>query len=216
VVVQLARGANDFRNGSRANTGRIGVRILPFSHKVNKTIHAIWHTATLICVIFGLRAIVVFHDKNKLANLFSLHSWLGLFTLCVWFQNYVLGFIYFVFPVFGPEQKEQYLKMHRFLGMMSILVAAATMETGISQKNSTLGCAYNFMKPKVDSNRPAENYQHIPDGCKISSGIGLLILLTAIATCYCLWDFGSSSFVVRSKNEQIVVKTKTENQLGSL
>ena len=165
----------------------LSYRILPFSHEVNKIIHFIWHCTTVFCIGFGLHAIVKFHDLNQLSDLASLHSWLGICTLILFTQNYIFGVISFLLPNVSVEWKRKYFPSHKFLGMMTMLAAIITMETGIHQETGSYGCFYQYQQ---NSNKqPGLHYLDIPPGCRVSSGLGLLILLNGILVAFALWEF---------------------------
>lgn len=46
-----------------------------------KVLHAALHLAAFILTVLGLFAVFQFHNQQKIANLYSLHSWLGITTV---------------------------------------------------------------------------------------------------------------------------------------
>lgn len=56
-------------------------------------------------------------------HLSTLHSWLGLFFLTAYLLNFVGGGISFLIPQISPEFRAAYLPSHRFLGIVTLLLA---------------------------------------------------------------------------------------------
>eukprot|EP00607_Mallomonas_marina_P005923 CAMPEP_0182425232 /NCGR_PEP_ID=MMETSP1167-20130531/11582_1 /TAXON_ID=2988 /ORGANISM="Mallomonas Sp, Strain CCMP3275" /LENGTH=75 /DNA_ID=CAMNT_0024605723 /DNA_START=665 /DNA_END=892 /DNA_ORIENTATION=+ len=52
-----------------------------------------------------------------------------------------------------------------------------------------MGCMYAISK--VDNN-PAEHYEDLQDGCRLSSGLGLILLTQLLLVGYCIWEFNVS------------------------
>lgn len=162
-------------------------RWLPLGKPMNKALHVVFHTIALASLIIGVVAVFKSHNTKVatgggyFANLYSLHSWLGLATIVCAGQNYILGLFHFLFPALSHELKKSYLPSHVFLGMFAFVAAVITAETGIMQKNVFIGCTYTV--DEKDTN-PAEHYDDIPEGCRLSNGIGLLILSTALCVLY--------------------------------
>lgn len=121
---------------------------------------------------------------NNLADLASLHSWLGIVVVVLFAQNYILGAIAFLMPRVNKEHKEKYFPFHKFLGIATLFAAAVAMTTGIHQQTGSYGCFY----PRTGDN-PATHYFDNPDGCRVSNGLGLLLLLNAILVAFAVWDF---------------------------
>jgi hypothetical protein len=40
---------------------------------------------------------------------------------------------------------------------------------------------------------PAEHYDDIPDGCKMSQGVGMMIYITGFLTLFSIWELRQSS-----------------------
>src|SRR3954466_12220297 len=53
-------------------------KTLPWSHDTNKTVHLILHAVAFFLGSFGVYAAFKFHNESGIANLYSLHSWVGL------------------------------------------------------------------------------------------------------------------------------------------
>lgn len=59
-------------------------RGLPWSKEVKKLIHLILHAIAVVLGAVGIYAAFKFHNESGIANLYSLHSWLGLGTICLY------------------------------------------------------------------------------------------------------------------------------------
>eukprot|EP01041_Mallomonas_annulata_P006592 gene6592-13338_t len=187
----------------------LAYRVLPFDHTAQKYIHGTINIAGLICALIGVAKIVNFHNSDQsLSNLTSLHSWLGLVTLILYIQNYVLGFLHFILPLFSLELKKLYLPSHKILGFMTLVVAVVTMETGIIQKDGTLGCDYTVTS--IDTN-PASHYLNIPAGCRLSSGLGIILVVILLLVCFAIQELPHNELkknVIRTSIQtQVIPKT---------
>lgn len=59
-------------------------KILPWSHDINKMVHLLLHAIALFLGSVGVYAAFKFHNESGIANLYSLHSWVGLGTICLY------------------------------------------------------------------------------------------------------------------------------------
>lgn len=57
--------------------------------------------------------------------------------------------------------------------------------SGVQEKNGFSQCGYAV--DEVDSN-PASNYHKLPDGCKMSNGIGICAFVTLLLTLYAVFN----------------------------
>jgi len=172
----------------------VSYRVLPLiglGHEPSKFIHSFWNTSTMILMITALVEIARFHNEKEWGHLTTMHSWLGVFLVALYSQNWVFGFIHFVLPV-SVEWRKRYLPSHRFFGIVGLLVAAIVMETGIAQKNwldDATGCFYTNPDSTAYKEDPATAYFRIDAGCRAALGIGTLFIFNAIFAVYALWDF---------------------------
>ena len=162
-------------------------RLFPISHFFAKCLHFCWHAGAIGCIIAGLRAITYNHNVVQVvSNLTSLHSWLGIATITIFGQNFLLGFFHFVLPITSMEWKMRYMYAHKFLGLLALFAAVATVTTGVINYVSILGC--NYPEDPVEDN-PASYYTSIPQGCRIANGLGITFLLTVILVTISIWNF---------------------------
>lgn len=84
--------------------------------------------------------------------------------------------------------REEYLPKHRFIGIFTYFAAAFTCVLGIQDKNSALGCSYDYTLDEPDYD-PAEHYLSIYEGCRLSNGLGITIILTCLFATFAVMDF---------------------------
>jgi cytochrome b-561 len=155
---------------------------------INKGLHVGFYITAICCFSFGLKAVWNSHDDTPdgsfKANLYTIHSWLGLACVALFGQNFLLGLLHFANPSLALEIKQNYMPNHVFLGMITFVTAVMAMETGLTEKNGFLSCGYQVTSK--DSN-PADNYYELPEGCRLSNGIGMVVYATALLVVYSLW-----------------------------
>ncbi|XP_077230755.1 putative ascorbate-specific transmembrane electron transporter 1 [Tasmannia lanceolata] len=104
--------------------------------RTQKLFHAVLHLSALMMGIIGVYAVFKYHRKNQIPNLRSLHSWLGLGTICTFGLQWVFGFLFFAFPRGSRETRARVLPLHAFGGLLIFLLAICTAETGLVEKSA--------------------------------------------------------------------------------
>ncbi|XP_068640143.1 probable ascorbate-specific transmembrane electron transporter 1 [Aristolochia californica] len=112
----------------------ISYKALPFSKEVKKLIHLVLHAIALVLGIVGVYAAFKYHNESGIANLYSLHSWLGLGTICLYAIQWIFGLAVFFFPGGTPSLRRGVLPWHVFFGLFVYLLALATVELGFLEK----------------------------------------------------------------------------------
>lgn len=59
-------------------------RTVMVQKKVQKFIHMVLHLIAITLGIIGIYAVFKFHNASGIANMYSLHSWLGIVTFCLY------------------------------------------------------------------------------------------------------------------------------------
>ena len=172
-------------------TAILSYRIFPMTKLVTKTMHVVLHSAAVICVCTGLAAVVIgnnYPSKNVdgvyYSNLCSLHSFIGLGALILYFQNYVFGFLHYIAPM-ALSLRKAYMPSHVFLGSFALFCSFAAALTGIMELTTEDKCGYNVTSPDYN---PAKHYHELTGGCLTMNGAGVMILLTAFFAAFALWD----------------------------
>ncbi|ETW09499.1 hypothetical protein H310_00067 [Aphanomyces invadans] len=106
----------------------------PYSHHINKRIHVVCHTLAILSVIVGLVAVIRFHNEHDIKNIYSLHSWIGLFTLLLVVGQYALGFLSFFYPGVQVRLRMMLVPYHIGLGVGIVALVGITAVAGVMEK----------------------------------------------------------------------------------
>ncbi|TMS19956.1 Cytochrome b561, partial [Larimichthys crocea] len=99
-----------------------------------KMLHGIIHLLALIISIIGFVAVFDFHRQSKIPDMYSLHSWCGMATLVLFCIQWVMGLLFFLFPVASSWLRASYLPIHVFCGVALLVMAIGTSLLGIMEK----------------------------------------------------------------------------------
>jgi cytochrome b-561 len=58
-------------------------KMVPGSHNVQKFVHMLQNLVAICLGIIGICAVFKFHDMLKIEDMYSLHSWIGISTICL-------------------------------------------------------------------------------------------------------------------------------------
>ena len=100
-----------------------------------KIIHALVNLLALLFAVVGLVAVFRFHNHGNIANVYSIHSWIGIGTVALYACQFVFGFSVFLFPrMSSAGLRRAYLNVHVYFGgvMLALVVVAAV--SGITEK----------------------------------------------------------------------------------
>jgi len=165
--------------------GLLAFRAFPFDKVINRRVRYIWHTAGIAFMVVGLVAVFEYKNDRNSANLWSIHSWVGLMTISLFLAQYLLGVYLFFYEGADPDMREAYIPFFAWLDVVVYVSACFTAEMGIVQENTKLGCTYNVTEmDSYNAADPAIYYQDLPAGCRISSGLGVVILFICLCTVY--------------------------------
>ncbi|XP_076461258.1 transmembrane ascorbate-dependent reductase CYB561-like [Babylonia areolata] len=114
--------------------GILAYRVFRNDRKVYiKVLHAGIHCVALIFAVVGLVAVFDAHHSEGMPNLYSLHSWLGLFVVVAFGLQWLLGFAAYLTPAVGIAMKQYYMPYHRFWGATLLALAGVTALLGITE-----------------------------------------------------------------------------------
>lgn len=186
VTQTSAYQASMSENGTVVDDGRK-------KRSVAKTTHASVWSVSFICGLVAMLAVFKSHNdpiSGYIANLYSLHSWIGITVLILYSLQFIMGLLAFGgFLTSGRGRRlasPVLMEIHKFTGTyLHILVTVAVL-LGIQEKEGFVQCSY-----EVDSadTMPILNYGKIPYSCKISHGLGLVILFMGLCTSFGLARF---------------------------
>ncbi|KAL6906246.1 hypothetical protein ACP4OV_003847 [Aristida adscensionis] len=108
-------------------------RIVLGPRAVKKAVHLLLHVVSLAFAAVGLYAAFKFHRDFDLPDLQSLHSWLGIATVALYALQWLVAFVYFVFPGAVMTMRADYAPWHVFFGIVIFLMAVCTAETGLAK-----------------------------------------------------------------------------------
>jgi cytochrome b-561 len=154
------------------------------SRQYLKTTHVMSWTVAALCALIALIAVFQSHNdpiSGFIANLYSLHSWIGCFVIFMYVAQFAIGLFSFAWSPSSltPLWKARLLIFHRFLGPTIYNGVAITALLGIQEKEGFVGCAYTVTKADTF---PISHFWEIPTACRVSHLLGILVLLTALAT----------------------------------
>lgn len=165
-----------------------------YRRSITKMIHFGWQTLCVTSMIIGLIAVFFSHNYptngTYKPNLYSLHSWIGISVVSLYFFQYLYGIYTFLFPlsISSTENRRVVAPYHIFLGFFLLFASGFAVETGIQEKLSLgFDCSGTIPKDKADTN-PAEYYSDIPTVCKKGNWLGISVFLTILFTSWSLFE----------------------------
>ncbi|WOH07580.1 hypothetical protein DCAR_0727012 [Daucus carota subsp. sativus] len=111
------------------------------SERARKTFHLILHCVALVAGTTGIYAAFKFHNELSLPN--TLHSWIGMSTICLFGLQFLLGVYSFMFPGANSGASSRTTKWHRFVSIFIFLMAIISAETGLVEKFNILGLPHD-------------------------------------------------------------------------
>ncbi|CAA2952866.1 transmembrane ascorbate ferrireductase 1 [Olea europaea subsp. europaea] len=107
---------------------------LPLNKPEKKLIHLILHAIALILGIIGIYTAFKYHNESNIANLYSLHSWLGLGVIILYGIQWIYGFVVFFYPGGTEPIRSESLPWHVLLGIFVYILAVGTATLGYLEK----------------------------------------------------------------------------------
>ncbi|CAH1431174.1 unnamed protein product [Lactuca virosa] len=109
-------------------------KAIPANRKTQKLIHLILHFIALAAGIVGVYAVFKFHHERHIPHMYTLHSWIGLSTICLFGLQWLLGFFSFWYPRAESATRAKMAPWHAFFGVVIFFMTIVTVETGLTQK----------------------------------------------------------------------------------
>ena len=151
----------------------------------------IWHG--FVCFIFGIIAILAVVKSHNdpsgyIANLYSLHSWIGVFVLSLFTLQFLAGILGFGGLTGGRSRMSNptMMEIHKYTGTFLHILITATILLGIQEKEGFVQCSYAVTEADLF---PLSNIGKIPSTCKISHSLGIVILAMGLFTSFALTHF---------------------------
>lgn len=112
----------------------VSYKSLPLKKPEKKLIHLVLHAIALILGIIGIYTAFKYHNESNIANLYSLHSWLGIGVIVLYGIQWLYGFLVFFFPGGTTAIRSESLPWHVLLGIFVYILAIATAALGYLEK----------------------------------------------------------------------------------
>ncbi|KAK6155720.1 hypothetical protein DH2020_009968 [Rehmannia glutinosa] len=109
-------------------------KCLPLKKPEKKLIHLVLHAIALILGIIGIYTAFKFHNESNIANLYSLHSWLGIGVISLYGIQWLYGFVVFFYPGGTTAIRSESLPWHVLFGIFVYVLAVATATLGYLEK----------------------------------------------------------------------------------
>ncbi|KAF5196213.1 Cytochrome b561 [Thalictrum thalictroides] len=114
-------------------------KTIPSKKKEPKLVHLILNLIALLVGIIGIYAVFKYHNELGIPDMYTLHSWFGMITICLYGLQWLLGFFSFFFPGATMSSRGRLVPWHWFLGMVIFVMAISTAEMGLVEKFTFLG-----------------------------------------------------------------------------
>ncbi|XP_034979650.1 lysosomal membrane ascorbate-dependent ferrireductase CYB561A3 isoform X1 [Zootoca vivipara] len=139
-----------------------------------KLLHAGLTLAAFILIVLGLVAVFEYHNKQGIANMYSLHSWLGLGAVLLFSCQWAMGFASFLLPWAPTWFRALYKPIHVFFGSAILPLVVAACISGINEKL--------FFK-LTNTTTP---YSQLPAEAWFANILGMLILVFGLLVLFAL------------------------------
>lgn len=112
----------------------ISYKSLPLRKEVKKVIHLVLHGVALALGIVGIIAAFKNHNESGIANLYSLHSWIGIGVISLYGLQWVYGFVTFFYPGGSANLRRASLPWHVLFGITIYILAVGNSALGFLEK----------------------------------------------------------------------------------
>uniref|UniRef100_A0A5B6YHS4 Cytochrome b561 domain-containing protein n=1 Tax=Davidia involucrata TaxID=16924 RepID=A0A5B6YHS4_DAVIN len=113
-------------------------KTVPAEREVQKFVHMFINLTAICLGIVGIHAAFKFHDRENLKDMYSLHSWVGMGTFCLFCLQWLFGFALFLFPKASTRRRAVALPWHICGGRALLYMAICAAETGLMEKVTIL------------------------------------------------------------------------------
>ncbi|XP_047067888.1 probable ascorbate-specific transmembrane electron transporter 2 [Lolium rigidum] len=103
-------------------------------HDTAKLIHLTLHAIAIVLGAVGIYCAFKNHNESGIANLYSLHSWLGIGAISLYGIQWIFGFVTFFFPGAAPDVRRGALPWHALFGLFVYILTLATAQLGFLEK----------------------------------------------------------------------------------
>ncbi|CAA6664778.1 unnamed protein product [Spirodela intermedia] len=114
-------------------------KIIRAPKKLQKLVHMALQLVALGLGSFGVYAAFKYHRESHIPDMTSLHSWLGMATICLVGLQWIFGFLLFWFPGAPRPARVAAAPLHACAGVALFLMTICTAETGLAQRAAEPG-----------------------------------------------------------------------------
>ncbi|XP_060626978.2 lysosomal membrane ascorbate-dependent ferrireductase CYB561A3 isoform X1 [Anolis sagrei] len=139
-----------------------------------KLLHASLTLIASIIVVLGLVAVFEFHNVQKIPNMYSIHSWIGLSAVLLFFCQWLMGFCSFLLPWAPIWFRALYKPIHVFFGSAILSLVVTACISGI------------FEKLYFRLSNSSTPYSMLPTEALFGNVLGMLILVFALLVLWAL------------------------------
>lgn len=107
---------------------------LPLKKEVKKVIHLGLHAVALVLGIVGICAAFKNHNESGIANLYSLHSWIGIGVIVLYGIQWLYGLVVFFYPGGTSDIRRESLPWHVLFGTFVYILAVGNALLGFLEK----------------------------------------------------------------------------------
>ncbi|KAH7570827.1 hypothetical protein ACOSP7_019287 [Xanthoceras sorbifolium] len=118
-------------------------KTIPATRRTQKAVHGVLHSIALVSGALGIFAVFKFQNEQGIADMYTLHSWLGIITISLYALQWLLAFFSYVFPGAEKGTRATYQSWHTLFGLVIFFLAICTAEMGLLQKFLKLGLFRN-------------------------------------------------------------------------
>ncbi|XP_010553517.1 PREDICTED: probable transmembrane ascorbate ferrireductase 3 [Tarenaya hassleriana] len=119
--------------------GMMAYKTVYGSHYVQKVVHGMVHMVGLVLGIVGICAVFRFHDMQRLQDMVSLHSWIGLSTFILFCLQWVVGVVTYLAPKASTGTRVGLMPWHVSGGRALLYMGIAAALTGLMERSTGLG-----------------------------------------------------------------------------
>uniref|UniRef100_A0A7N0TGF8 Cytochrome b561 domain-containing protein n=1 Tax=Kalanchoe fedtschenkoi TaxID=63787 RepID=A0A7N0TGF8_KALFE len=112
---------------------------VPATRQTQKVVHLTLLFVALVSGILGIFAVFKYHNELGNPHMVTLHSWIGISTICLFGLQWLFAFFVFFSPGAQMSTRANLAPWHLFLGAVIFLMIIITAETGLVQKFIFLG-----------------------------------------------------------------------------
>lgn len=119
-----------------------------------KLVHMSLNLLAFILAVIALKAVFDSHNLTGTANMYTLHSWVGMATVVVFALQFLAGFVTFLYPGLSPSIRKALLPTHVAFGTGCFVGAIVASVSGLMEKaifaksydeNTTQGVVINIV-----------------------------------------------------------------------